>query len=578
MNNANIHIENIEELCDKLRDYTVNSKVEYWIDGEECYIDITQENSVTGNSTNWSFCIDFGTNKVYELEPYGNDLDSFSSDNEIYDIIKRCLRGDTSTPNKDHAARKGIRVGALPRINQSRRPIKSGKFQVGYFDEGEEWLKTVVADNKDEAIKMVKDEFPTCEIKDCVELSDNGLEMYEFEAVPQETGKSLDLTTDRFEPKADWGNWGEFTDNSRELETKLYKVLEEKGLYPEDIIAKEKDGVTKVYIDIGGDWKHEHGYLNYVMTEELGYMEIDRKELYDDFFTEDNGGDSYKARHVYIMFPDLKEFNKMRGINNSRKSIKSASGKGINVFGILATIKKQLEDLCINEELDSKLEDYVKKAISAVRAAREQAYGFNGYFEGLSQSRKPVKSSNRADLIKQLEDNPNKDNLPPAMFYSYLSKYAKERGYSFEDTKDWTVKEWLMFLNSYEGKKKIKSGYYNDYENHPDGGGTCDYCGTEIAPGDGYESDFQSSQDTAAYYLYIALGGDENYAYQVTENWYDFVRWLRCADEDIDEDWLQDAVNDICEIAFGDDDGYMCSQCLDKRIKEAAQKWVDENW
>ena len=514
MNNANIHIENIEELCDKLRDYTVNSKVEYWIDGEECYIDITQENSVTGNSTTWSFCIDFGTNKVYELEPYGNDLDSFSSDNEIYDIIKRCLRGDTSTPNKDHAARKGIHVGALPRINQSRRPIKSGKFQVGYFDDGEEWLKTVVADNKDEAIKMVKDEFPTCEIKDCVEINESNIEVYEFEN-PDEVenpNNSLDLTTDKYEPKADW-RWGEFTDNGKALERELYEKLREKGLHPEEIMVKEKDGVTKVYINIGGDWKHEHGYLNHVMTDELGYMEIDRKQLYDDFYTEDRGGDSYKARHVYIMFPDLKEFNKMRGINNSRKPVKSASGKGTNVFGILANIKKQLEDLCINEELDSKLEDYVKKAISAVRAAREQAYGFNGYFEGLSQSRKPV-----------------------------------------------------------------KSGYYNDFVNHPDGGGTCDYCGTEIAPGDGYESDFQSSQDTAAYYLYIALGGDEDYAYQVTENWYDFVRWLRGADEDIDLDWLQDAVNDICEIAFGEDDGYMCSQCLDKRIKEAAQKWVDENW
>ena len=218
-----------------------------------------------------------------------------------------------STPNKDHAARKGIK---------NSRCIKSGKFQVGFYDSGEEYLRTVTAENKDEAIGMVEKEFPNCEIKDCVEVNPSGLEEYEFEAVPQETGKKLDLTTDRFEPKADWGNWGEFTDDSRELETKLYKVLEEKGLYPEDIIAKEKDGVTKVYIDIGGDWKHEHGYLNYVMTEELGYMEIDRKELYDDFFTEDNGGDSYKARHVYIMFPDLKEFNKMRGINNSKKSNK----------------------------------------------------------------------------------------------------------------------------------------------------------------------------------------------------------------------------------------------------------------
>ena len=126
-------------------------------------------------------------------------------------------------------------------------------------------------------------------------------------------------------------------------------------------------------------------------------------------------------------------------------------------------------------------------------------------------------------------------------------------------------------------KHILKSGYYNTNE-HPEGGGTCDYCGAEIAPGDGYEQDFQSTQDTASYYLFIALGGDENRAYMVTENRDNLVRWLQGADEDIDDDWVEDVIREIVSDAFDDKDGYMCSTCLEQRIKKSAEDWVAENW
>ena len=126
-------------------------------------------------------------------------------------------------------------------------------------------------------------------------------------------------------------------------------------------------------------------------------------------------------------------------------------------------------------------------------------------------------------------------------------------------------------------KHILKSGYYNTNE-HPEGGGTCDYCGAEIAPGDGYEQDFQSTQDTAAYYLFIALGGDENRAYMVVENRDNLVRWLQGADEDIDDDWVEDVIREIVSAAFNDKDGYMCSTCLEQRMKKAAEDWVAENW
>lgn len=77
---------------------------------------------------------------------------------------------------------------------------------------------------------------------------------------------------------------------------------------------------------------------------------------------------------------------------------------------------------------------------------------------------KPIKSSSKESLVKSLMSL-DKDRLPPAMTYSYLSKYAKERGYTYNDTKDWTAGEWLIFLNTYRPKsvkssKPIKSSTY----------------------------------------------------------------------------------------------------------------------
>lgn len=380
------------------------------------------------------------------------------------------------------------------------------KYQVGYYKDGEEWIKTVSAASEEEAIKQVKNEIPDAEIKDVNQV----FEEYRFEE-PDENRDKIDLTTDRFEPNASYWDWGEFTEEGKKLESKLYEILKDKELYPDDITVKEKDGVTKVYIDIGGDWKHEHLYLNHVMTDELGYMELSQKTLPDDFY--DDGGDSYRAMHVYVMFPDLVRFNKLNGLYSSKGEMNMGTEEQ------LAKIYGELEEMIDVQVYSHELRDDLIDAAKAVRKARETAYRV---------------------LTRGQPD-----------------KYGMTIGSS---------------------KKPIKSGYYDDPVNHPEGGGTCDYCGSEIAPGDGYESDFASSQDTAARYLFLALGGDENYAYRVVENWHNFVQWLQGADEDIDEDWLQDAVNDICRMAFGNSDGYMCSTCLDKTIKEAAEKWVEENW
>ena len=127
-------------------------------------------------------------------------------------------------------------------------------------------------------------------------------------------------------------------------------------------------------------------------------------------------------------------------------------------------------------------------------------------------------------------------------------------------------------------RKSVKSGFYDDPVNHPEGGGTCDYCGAEVAPGDYYEASLDSTHDHAAMQLYLALGGDPNYAYEVVENIHNFVIWLQQADENIDEDTVQDMISEVVDMAFPNYNDYFCHDCLDSRLRDAAKKWVEENW
>ena len=124
-------------------------------------------------------------------------------------------------------------------------------------------------------------------------------------------------------------------------------------------------------------------------------------------------------------------------------------------------------------------------------------------------------------------------------------------------------------------KKPIKSGYYNDHINHPDGGGICDYCGAEVEGGEGYEADFDSTWDEARCQLYMALVDDPNaHYYDAPRDESDFAYWLG-------GDWTEDDVHDVLmEITGNAFEGgsYMCPDCHTKRIKEAAEKWVEENW
>lgn len=69
----------------------------------------------------------------------------------------------------------------------------------------------------------------------------------------------------------------------------LYQYLRTKDLYPD--LSELDNGVIIARID-WGDWKHEHRYLDVVMSE-LGYTLIGVE------ITEEDGSDCYSADHYY---------------------------------------------------------------------------------------------------------------------------------------------------------------------------------------------------------------------------------------------------------------------------------------
>ena len=129
MNQAKLHRDNMEEIRERLENTIVQSTVETMYDGEDCFITVIQKNNETGNKSEWSFCVDFGTGKVMMLEPV-EDVESFSNDNEVFRIIKNFLNGGTSREKRrnrlDYDSGKPIKItGKGNKIGSAKKPIKS---------------------------------------------------------------------------------------------------------------------------------------------------------------------------------------------------------------------------------------------------------------------------------------------------------------------------------------------------------------------------------------------------------------------------------------------------------------------
>lgn len=73
----------------------------------------------------------------------------------------------------------------------------------------------------------------------------------------------------------------------------INEILEEKDLHSSSINARILGGMHIVSIYIEGDWKHDHGFLNYLMGQN-GYEFMGYESVVD------TGDDWYPAMHTFV--------------------------------------------------------------------------------------------------------------------------------------------------------------------------------------------------------------------------------------------------------------------------------------
>ena len=92
---------------------------------------------------------------------------------------------------------------------------------------------------------------------------------------------------------------------ANEFASIIYKYLTEKDADFDEVYPTEMFGFPCLVIEVNwGDWKHSHGYLDYLMKEKH-FFKV-REDV-----TEENGSDCYSANHIYLI-PTLENLIKYR--------------------------------------------------------------------------------------------------------------------------------------------------------------------------------------------------------------------------------------------------------------------------
>ena len=298
---AKLHSSNMEDVKERLEQSVAQSSVETLYDGEDCFITVTQKNYETGNESEWSFVVDFGTNKVQMLEPT-EDEEGFTSDNEIYRIIKNFLNGGTSREKRmnrlDYDSGEPIKVtGKGNKIGNSRQSSMPR-----YNDEGKIW-----SDSLDEYVwEKVKykdsDAYHWDDIN-CLYWNDNGDES-DYLMITTEEGLPKNCTPIK---------------NSRKPIKSDYS--DEEYWYSESS--------TKYVIEVT-DRKYEEDVYHYV-TKTGGYMGRPNEARVFDNYEEAKAEEEDLRHYLYEegldvnYWPHVVEIDKAHHpIVSSRKPIKSA--------------------------------------------------------------------------------------------------------------------------------------------------------------------------------------------------------------------------------------------------------------
>ena len=86
--------------------------------------------------------------------------------------------------------------------------------------------------------------------------------------------------------------------HAQEIIEKARKKFKENSAYYEmNTVPLNTFVLEKIQVYVDGDWKHDHGYVDWVM-QELGCLKVDEQVHFD------TGEDWYPSTHTYICVKD----------------------------------------------------------------------------------------------------------------------------------------------------------------------------------------------------------------------------------------------------------------------------------
>lgn len=217
---------------------------------------------------------------------------------------------------------------------------------------------------------------------------------------------------------------------------------------------KNRYGWVIVIEELDGDYVHIQQYLD-TEPERLTRGQISIPRLYDHInnchFTKlKNINEAKKLKESYVTDAEREAaMNKARDYHNA---LMMADLRDVDIEMERYVSNQPDERAWYYTIMNGSLDSFIDRRVG------EDGPNWRQY---LTESKKSLKEAKREMLLKRLEGL-DRDSLPPAMFFSYLSKYAKERSYEYHDFKNWKVKDWEDFLNSSEGrnlKEATAKGY-----------------------------------------------------------------------------------------------------------------------
>ena len=122
-------------------------------------------------------------------------------------------------------------------------------------------------------------------------------------------------------------------------------------------------------------------------------------------------------------------------------------------------------------------------------------------------------------------------------------------------------------------KRNMKEGFYTDDEraarglDPSAGGGICNHCKQDVAGGDYYDIDLDSTREMILEAMLKEFGCRNCYMGE-----YEAANWLGISDDELD-DWIHEVYDYMSE-----DSDYLCRDCMYTEVTKAIKAWHEDNW